>query len=110
MRGVRELFNPQSDEGADGWKMTSSDSVLRDGSGRPTSAGKRRRCRNTRGKVKYDFGRPDEKCKERVGQQKSARGAPKVTQSQQIHSGSGRKDSRRSEGGNDVDGKDAVTS
>ena len=39
-RTVRELNNPQGDEGADGWTMTKSDFEFRKGSGRPTSTSK----------------------------------------------------------------------
>ena len=35
---VRALVNPQGGKGANGWNMTSLDCVLREGSGRPTSA------------------------------------------------------------------------
>ena len=68
--GVREQNIPQRDEGADGRNMTSSDCALREGSGRPTSAGKPARHRNTGGKVKYGVGCLPQECQETVAEQR----------------------------------------
>ena len=85
---VRELNNPQGDEGADGRNMTSSDCVLRDGSGPPTSAGKPGRHRNTGGEVKYEVGRPHVKSQAAIATQD--KGCSEKQASEQNQSGSSR--------------------
>ena len=98
--------------------MTSSDCV-REGSGRPTSAGTPDRKRNTGGLVTYDVGSPPEECQETVAKQRKGahRRTARVSRKQ---SGSGTKDSWRScserrqfvwqRGGNLIDRTEAVTS
>ena len=91
VRAVRELDGPPGDEGADGWSMTSSDCVLREGSGRPTSAGKPGRCRNTGDKGKYGVGRPSGECQATVAKQRKERtkGPPESAEADQQSERSG---------------------
>ena len=79
VRAVRGLKNPQADEGADGWNMTSSECVLCEGSGRPTSSWKRG------GEVKYEARRPHEKSQTAFATQR--KGCTEKQASQQNRSG-----------------------
>ena len=69
MRTVRQQNKPQGDEGAAGLNMTSSDCVLREGSGGPTSAGKLERHRSTGGVLLYEVGHPIAVCQTAVATQ-----------------------------------------
>ena len=104
--GVREPHKPQG-EGADGWNTTSSECVRRAGSGRPTSAGKPGRYRNTGGEVNYEVGRPHEKsqaamatqhkeCTEKQASQQKQSGSGRMEQQKQ--SGSGRMEQQKESG------------
>ena len=116
---MRELHDPQGDEGPDGWNMTSSDCVLREGSGRPTSAAWPLRQRKTGGKVKCDVGHPPEECLATVAEQlkgvhqtpASVSGSRAAAAAMTVGAAAAKGDnSCGSEGGNVVDGTDAVTS
>ena len=76
VRAVRGLNNPQADEGADGWNMTSSNCVLCEGSGRPTSSWKR----EARSSTKSDA----HTRRAKLHLQHSARGAPRSKQVSRI--------------------------
>ena len=108
--GVRELNNPQGNEGADGWNMMSSDCVLREGSQRviEIKGQGQVRCRMLAPGMSRNSCRTAQRLHQRTARVSRSRAASLV----RIAGAAAAKGdcSCGSKGGNVVDGEDAVTS